>query len=153
MTVIDSKAAQRYLGQIKRLDVRINNKLEELSRVKALAVKVTTSLRQDAGFGGGNHDKIGDAVAKIIALEKEIDSTVDALIDRKRIVSGIIEKVQNTDQMDVLHKHYILHESLDQIADELCMTRRNVCYIHGRALLSVAAIMQEQGIKEERDTE
>lgn len=131
-----------YLGQLGRLDVRINTKLEEVARVKALATKVTTTLRQDAAFGGGNHDKIGDAVAKIIELEAEINSTIDELVDKKREISGVIEQVQNPDQLEVLQKHYILHESLEQIAAEKNMTRRNVCYIHGRALLAVAEILK-----------
>ena len=138
------RAVKELLGTVKRLDVRINNKLEELAHIKALAYKVTTTLREDAAFGGGgNGDKVGDAVAKIIELENEIHDDIDELVDKKREVSAVIERVQNVDQYDVLQKHYILHESLEQIAQEKFMTYRNVCYIHGRALQTVASLMED----------
>ena len=141
------RAVKELLGQIKRLDVRINNKLEEMANLKALAYKVTTTLRQDAAFGGGgNGDKVGDAVAKIIELENSINDDIDELVDKKREISAIIERVQNVDQYDVLHQHYFLHKSLEKIAQERFMSYRNVCYIHGRALQTVATILEDERI-------
>jgi hypothetical protein len=138
----ESGAVKEYLSQVKRYDVLIDTKLEELARTKAKATKVTTTLKQDAVSGGGFGDTVGDAVSKIIDLEAEIDQAIDAFVDKKREVESVIAQVKNPDQLNVLLKCYILHESLEQIACEMGYSYRNICYIHGRALQSVGAILK-----------
>lgn len=137
------KEAQKYLKQVRRLDININSLLEQVAHLKAMTLKITTTLKQDAGSGGGNQDKIGDAIAKIVDLEAEINQRIDEYVDKKREICAVIEQVDNADQVDVLHKRYLLHEPWEQIALEMCCTYRNVCYIHGRALQAVANILEE----------
>lgn len=136
------KEAQKYLKQVRRLDININSLLEQVAHLKAMTLKITTTLKQEAGSGGGNQDKIGDAIAKIVDLEAEINQKIDEYVDKKREISDVIEQVDNADQVDVLHKRYLLHEPWEQIALEMCCTYRNVCYIHGRALQAVANILE-----------
>lgn len=134
--------AKEFLEQIQLCDKKINNKLEELSRLNALAYKVTSSLKQVAVFGSGTQDKVGDAVSRIIDLQREINDDIDRYCDKKAKVRALIDKVKNPDELDVLSKRYLLYESLEQIACEMGFTYRNVCYIHGRALQTVAELMK-----------
>lgn len=134
--------AQEYLSQIELCDKQINNKLEELSRLNALALKVTSSLKQVAVFGSGSQDKIGDAVSRIVDLQREINEDIDRYCDRKAEARALIEKVKDPDQFDVLSKRYLLYKSFEQIACEMGFTYRNVCYIHGRALQTVTELMK-----------
>lgn len=134
--------AKEYLEQIQLCDKKINNKLEELSRLNALAYKVTSSLKQVAVFGSGTQDKVGDAVSRIVDLQREINDDIDRYCDKKAEVRAIIDRVKNPDELDVLSKRYLLYESLEQIACEMGFTYRNVCYIHGRALQTVAELMK-----------
>ena len=143
---IDAKA---YLRQIERCDKGINNKLQELARVKELATKVTCTLKPDAAFGGGNQDKLGSAIAKIIDLQNEINADIDEYVDLKKEASRIIGQVKDAAQMDVLHKRYILYEAWEPIAEEMGFTLRNVCYIHGRALQAVAEILRRESEDED----
>lgn len=136
------KEAQKYLKQARKLDIHINSLLEQAAHLKAMTLKITTTLKQDAGSGGGNQDKIGDAIAKIVDLEADINKSIDEYVDKKREICAVIEQVENADQADVLHKRYLLHEPWEQIALEMCCTYRNVCYIHGRALQAVANILE-----------
>lgn len=136
--IIDAKA---YLKQVKICDTRINNKLDELTALKSIALKVTTSLSHAPAHGSGNQDKIGDIAAKIVDLEADINRTVDELVDKTREISAVIDQIQNTDQLSVLYKRYFQFETWEQIACEMHMTYRNVCYIHGRALQRVAQIL------------
>ena len=136
--------AKAYLRQIEKCDKGINNKLQELARVKELATKVTTTLKPDAAFGGGNQDKIGNAIAKIIDLQNEINADIDEYVDLKKEASRVIEQVENADQLDVLYKRYILFEGWELIAEETGFTLRNVYYIHGRALQAVAEILRRE---------
>lgn len=137
--------AKEYLEQIKLWDKRINCKLEELDRLNALAFKVTSSLKQVAVFGGGTQDKIGDAVSRIVDLQQEINDDIDKYCDKKAEVRALIDKVNDPDQLEVLSKRYLLYETFEQIACEMAFTYRNVCYIHGRALQTVAELMEKEG--------
>lgn len=133
---------QKYLMQVKLYDTHINNKLDELDRLKDIATKVTTSLSLAPGRGSGNQDKLGDAIAKIIDLQVEVNQAIDAYVDKKREVSSVIEKVKDPDQLAVLHKRYIQYKHWEQIACEMGYTYRNVCYIHGRALQAVEELLK-----------
>lgn len=137
--------AQKYLMQVKLYDTHIDNKVQELDRLKGMATKVTTSLSLVPGHGSGGQDKLGDAVAKIIDLQKEVNQAIDVYVDKKREVSSLIEKIRDPDQLAVLHKRYIQYKHWEQIACEMGFTYRNVCYIHGRALQAVEELLKGVG--------
>lgn len=139
MAEMDAKA---YLQQVERYENLITAKLEEMDRLRALTTKITSSWKDDVVSSSGSQDKLGDAIAKIIDLQTEINETIDEYVDRKREVGSVLEKVENSNQMAVLTKKYLLYESLEQIAVEMNMSYRNVCYIHGEALLVVAALLK-----------
>ena len=138
MAEIDAKA---YLRQIKLYDTRINMKIDELEALKASLTKITPTLRDDAVSSSGSQDKLGDAVAKMVDLRNEINADIDSFVDAKRKVGATIDKIDDPDQLQVIHRRYVLYESFEQIACEMCMTYRNVCYIHGKALQTVSAIL------------
>ena len=138
--------AKEYLGRIKALDQEINRKLDRATALKALALKVTSAWGGEHVSGSGNQDKLGDTIAKIIDLERKIDNAVDKFVDKKAEVRAVIEKVKNPDQLELLLKIYIHYQSLEKVACEMGYTYRNACYIHGRALQTVEAILAERKV-------
>lgn len=137
--MIDSK---KYLQQIRLYDSHISTKLEERLRLKEMLTKITPTLKDDVVSGGGSQDKLADAMAKIIDLEAEIDRDIDRYVDAKRDVSGTLDKLTDPDQLKVLHMRYVQHKTWEQIACDMNMTYRNVCYIHGKGLQAVNEIMK-----------
>lgn len=138
--------AKEYLLQVKLYDVHINERLEELAKLKALATKITTTLSPEPGGCSGNHDKIGDAVSKIIDLQDEANKAVDAFVDKKKEVRELLEQVQNPVFLELLYKIYFQYETLEKAAIEMGYTYRNVCYIHGKALQEVEKILKQRKI-------
>lgn len=136
--------AKRYLQQIKLYDSHINTKIEEVHHLKAIATKITPTLKQDVVSGGGSQDKLSEAVAKIVDLEAEIDREIDRYVNAMRNISATIDTLSDPDQLQVLHKRYVQFKTWEQIACDMNMTYRNVCYIHGKALLAVNEIMKEE---------
>lgn len=134
--------AKAYLRGIRLLDTKINNKLADLAMLRDMRVKITASMSPGLGGSSGEQDKLGDATAKILDLEKEINADIDTLVDMKRAAIAIIDKVTDTDQYDVLHKRYLQYKTWEQIACKLGMTYRNVCYIHSAALQVATEIME-----------
>ena len=135
-------AAKEFLKQVRLCDIHINNKLEEKARLESLALKITSSWSSEHVSGSCNQDKLGDAVSKIADMERDINKAVDEFIDKKKEVIAVLEKVQNPDQLDILYKRYIQYESFEQIANEMSMSYRNICNIHGKALQSVIELMK-----------
>lgn len=140
--VIPMADAKRFLQQVKLYDSKINSLLEELDNLKAMVLKITTTLKQDVVSSGGNQDKIGDAIAKIVDLEAEINAAIEGFVNKKKAVNDVLDMVYDPDQYAVLYKRYILYKRWEQIACDMTMTYRNVLYIHGRALQTVDRIMK-----------
>ena len=138
---VEKNSAQEYLRQVRLCDIHINSLLEEKAQMEALALKVTSSWSSEHVSGSGNQDKLGDTIAKIVDLERKIDHAVDKFVGKKAEVKAILEQIQNPDHLELLLKVYIHYETLEKVACEMNMTYRNACYIHGRALQAVEALL------------
>lgn len=136
--MIDSK---KYLQQIRLYDSHINTKLEDLHHLKEMVTKITPSLKDDVVSGGGSQDKLGEAVAKIVDLEAEIDRDIDRYVAAKQEINATLDKLTDPDQLQVLHMRYVQYKAWEQIACDMHMTYRNVCYIHGKGLQAVNRII------------
>lgn len=147
--------AKAYLRKIELLDAHINNKLNDLCTLRDMVTKITATITPVAVSGSGNQDKLGDAVAKIVDLQNAINRDIDKYVNSKREVTAVLEKLQEPDHVKVLHKRYIEFKPLEQIACEMHCTYRNVCYIHGKALQEVGAVLEgakEAGVENAENT-
>ena len=135
-------SAKEYLRQVKLLDVQIDSRLHELYHLKDMVRKITTTLSPVPSSGSGNLDRLGDSVAKIIDLQDEINRDVDRFVDLKKDIMAMTEGLTDADQVNVIHKRYFEYKTWEQIACEMYMSYRNVCYIHGKALLAVTELMK-----------
>ena len=138
---VEKNPAQEFLRQVRLYDIHINSLLEEKAQMETLARKVTSTWGGERVSSSGNQDKLGDTVSKIIDLERKIDRAVDRFVDKKAEVKAILEKIQKPDELELLLKVYIHYETLEKVACEMNMTYRNACYIHGRALQTVEALL------------
>ena len=138
--------AKDFLQQIELFDNHINNKLEELERLRSLTLKITSSLKQDVVSSSGSQDKLGDAVAKIVDLQNEINQSIDLYVDRKREVNSVLEQIKDVDYFKVLSKRYLLYEPWEQIAVEMNYTYRHITRLHGEALQAVQKILNEKDV-------
>ena len=134
--------AKAYLRKIELLDAHINNRINDLHELRSLVTKITSTINQVCVSGSGNQDKLGDSVAKIVDLQDEINQKIDRYVDLKREISSLLERIEDPDQVKVLHKRYFEYKSWEQIALEVGCKYRNVCYIHGKALQTFEALME-----------
>lgn len=138
--------AKTLLSKIKLCDTKINIKLDELKQLKDMTMKVTPTLEGEVVSGSHNQDKLGDAIAKIVDLQREIDDSIDTFVELKRFFMWIIDKLDDANQATVLYKRYFQYKPFEQIACEIGYGYRNVCYIHGRALQAVERLIAETEI-------
>lgn len=136
--------AKAYLRKIPLLNANINSKLNDLHELRTMVTKITSTISPVCVSGSGNQDKLGNAVAKIVDLQEEINRKVDMYVDLKREAIEILEQIQDPDQVQVLHKRYFENKPWERIACEMNYSYRNVLYIHGDALQAMDAVLKER---------
>jgi len=133
--------AKDYLRQVKRLDVRIKNKLIEQMQWRDIALGITANMEGERVQSSGSKSKMAEAVERCVDMEADIDRLVDELIELKKEVIETIEQLDSATEYDVLHRRYIQYQSLQEIADHYHKDYGWATTTHGRALKSVQEIM------------
>ena len=132
--------AKAFLKQIEKLDKMIENKTFEVEQWKAIANGTTAQMGGERVQSSGSQQKMADAVVKYIELENEVASQIDVLIDTKKDVIRVIEQLDPI-EYDLLHKHYVQHITLYEIASMYGNSYSWATTIHGRALKKVQNIL------------
>ena len=139
------KEAQLFLKQLKKLDCMINNKMIERAQWKAMATGTTAKYGGERVQSSGSQQKMADSVCKYVDIEKELDAAIDRLVDARREVISVIERL-NVMEYDVLHKVYVQYMTFDEVADEYGKSYSMITTIHGRALKNVQRILDEREV-------
>lgn len=136
--------AKEFLNQPKKLDLLIKNKLIEKQQWRDLALGITTNMDGERVQSSGSQQKMENAIIKAIAMEEEIDNLIDRFIDKKKEVTQVIEQVESPVEYDVLHRIYIQHHTLQDVADHYGKEYGWATTTHGRALKSVQEIRERR---------
>lgn len=138
-----TKETTDYLKQPQRLEVMINNKLIERQQLKDIAFSITANSDGERVQSSGSQQKMANAVDRWVDMEAEINDLIDRLVDTKKEIITTIEKL-STAEYDVLHKRYIQGMSFDEIGAAKGKSTSWATTIHGRALKSLQAILEER---------
>lgn len=125
---------KRYLGQIRHLDNKIENRLRELSRLRERITSISNEIKGDRVQSSGTKDRVGDAVSKLVDLERDIDVLVDKFIDQKRVISEQLESLSEPDYYQILYLRYVERKSFCEISCELDRPERTVKRIHDKGM-------------------
>lgn len=129
------KKAIDYLKEIRRLDVSINEDIEELERLNALATKTTTVLGDERVQSSGSKSRLEDWAIKIACMKDDINKDIDRLLDMKKEIHELIRKSCDAECMTILFKRYFEYKKWEQIALEMGFTYQYVSgKLHRRAL-------------------
>ena len=123
-----------------------------LSRVYYLDKELTTlvavrdSLQEDLAFlravnyskdrisSGGSRGSVEDTAIKIADAEGEVTGKINELVQAKRFVAHMIDKLPDGPQRAVMYNRYILLKTWEAIAVDLNYSYRHVLRMHGDAL-------------------
>ena len=127
---------KEYLEQYRTLNLMINAKMERARLWRQRAEYVSPS--GEGGTPGKIRDRVGDTVARIADLEREINADIDPLVDLGRKISDKIKSVKQDKQRQILELHYLNGFSLDDVAERMHYSYRQVCRIHAQALSEIS---------------
>lgn len=125
---------KEYLQRATTLNGEIDCKLDQVSALRAIATKATTTLSNDPKGGSYNNHSMESVIVKIMDLEAEINREIDKLIDLKREIGAAIGAVKKPKQRELLERKYLCFKTWEQIAVDMNYDIRRVYQIHGEAL-------------------
>ncbi len=127
----------RYLNQVKNLNNRINDMIEDVDRLRELATKVSVGEQDpDRVQTSGPSDKVGNIVVKICDMQNDINKRIDEYVDLKETITRQINCLWETDNRyaEVLYKRHILFKSFNEIAKEINYSFAHVKRIYYNAV-------------------
>lgn len=123
-----------YLNQISRLNRMINNKLAEVSQLRELSHRISAVKNEERVMSSSDPDKIGSTYAKIDEMEHNLDNMIDEYIEKKDLIIGQIDGIENEDCYNILFSRYIEKKTFEVIATEMKYSWRQIIRLHGKAL-------------------
>ena len=126
--------AKEYLNQAYWLDRRIDSKLEQLSALRDTATKTTAVMDGEVVSHTRNVHSLQDVIAKIIDMQEEINSDIDALVDLKRDIMRTIREIEDPESQTVLELRYLCFKRWEEISVIMNYSVRRVYQIHDEAL-------------------
>lgn len=125
-----------YLNKAYKAELRINNKLEQVEMLRALAEKTTTTL-SDMPKAPSSENTNESILVRIIDMENEIKRDINHLLDIKEGVQGAIKTVEEPELRLLLELRYLCYRSWGDIAEEMNYDVRQIHRIHSKALFEL----------------
>ena len=127
---------EEYLNSIQTYEKRIEIKTMELCRLKTMSNNVRKSnLDERVQNNTQSKHSVGDAVAKIIDLEKNVDSVVDDFIRKRNEIIKKLDGIKNVQYYQVLSLKYINNKTYKEIAELLGCSIMQINRIRQKAIL------------------
>lgn len=124
--------AKEYLGQLRKLNVRISIVREDIMRLRARAEGV--SLKISERVQSSPRDTFSENMAKLVDREFELEQLCGVYDDMMRHILDEILEMPNEIYSSILYKRYASGLSLGEIARILHYSHDRVKHLHGEAL-------------------
>ena len=124
---------KEYLRQLHRLEVCIEQRQEELNRLRELigcnaidyGERVQTSPSADS---------IPNEVIRRAELEADISRKIERFLQLKHKIINEIQSLDNAVYVKILYMRYVEYKSLDEIAEKMNYSYVHMKRLHGYAL-------------------
>ena len=133
--------AKEFLNRAYRLDTSINNRFEQIQRLRSLAGKTTAAYRGETVSHTRNVHSSEDAIIRIIEAEQELNREIDELIVIKNDIRQVIELVADPNCRLLLESRYLCMNHWDDVCSKLEVSRSRVFELHQTALSMVETVL------------
>lgn len=118
--------AKEYLWQLKNIDKRIKDKMDEAQRWRDIAENTTSKLSDDKVQTSSKPDKMADAITNAVQYERESMELARKLTDFKHHVTLQIDDIEDIRCYDVLKMFFVRDMKIVDIRSELDRSDRHV---------------------------
>lgn len=143
--------AKEYLNQAYYIDREINLTLAKADKLRQSLYGRAVAYDSTGGVkSSGAKDTLGRTFEKIDEYERKANKLIDKLVEKRIEIENTINAVPDSVQREVLERRYLLFQDWDSgydrvtgeykkgIYEEMHFSRRQIFYIHGEALKSIA---------------
>lgn len=141
--------AKEYLNQAYHLDRQAEMLIAKAEKLRSSLYGKGVSYDGSKVKGGTSGD-LSDTVAQVIEYEQQATDVIEKLIGKRIEIERVIAAVPDADQREVLERRYLLYQPWDSYYDKhtgvyvkgiyesMSYSRRQIFYLHGLGLKSVA---------------
>lgn len=125
---------REYLGQLKNIDKRIRDKIEEAERWYGIATGTGYTLKEINVQTSKKFDKMENAIIMAMRYEEESRELSVYLTKLKHHIIGQIDGMTNETYYNVLKDYYVRDMGIKDIAKKQGYSTRQITRIHESAL-------------------
>lgn len=135
--------AERYLNQVRKLDQLIDAKIAERDRLNEIATDISLSPMDRMPHSNTRmvSRKMENAIINLVMLEQELNKLIDKYVDYKQEVVKLLETLPEK-EYGVLHRYYIRHMTLEQIAEDMGYCRQQIWRLKKKGLQNLENVIE-----------
>lgn len=130
----DFMTTKDYLGQIKNIDRKIKDKLDEADKWRGIATSTAVNIGEVSVQTSKSPDKMGDAIALALDYEEESRQLAIHLIETKHKISKQIDEIANSVYYNILKSYYIRDNRLEIVAEEVGYSLKQTGRLYKKAI-------------------
>ena len=125
---------KEYLGQLRNIDRRIKDKLDEEEKWRGIATSISVNIGEVSVQTSKKYDKMGDAISLALDYEEEARQLAINLIETKHRISQQIDMIENINSYNILNSYYIRGNRLEIVADEIGYSLKQTGRLYKKAM-------------------
>lgn len=135
--------AKAYLEQINKLNLMINNKLQEIYELRTIATRVTVSMESER-VKSSPTNILENSIAKIVDKQWEVEKLVDELIEKRCKIIQQVDQIENQRFYSILTYKYVQCLTIKEIQGKMNLQERQVKNLHQDALCEFERLYGEE---------
>lgn len=126
--------AKQYLDQLKVIDTKINQKMEELADLMTAATNNGAIDYSKDRVQTSPQNAQENRICKYVDLDAEINREIDEFVDIKHRVTKEIQELNVDYYIKILFKVYVQYKTVKDTANEIGLSYQYVRDLHKKAL-------------------
>lgn len=126
--------AKQYLDQLRVIDTKINQKMEELADLMTAATSTGAIDYSKDRAQTSPQNAQENRICKYVDLDAEINREIDEFVDIKHRVTKEIQELNVDYYIKILFKVYVQYKTVKDAANEIGLSYQYVRDLHKKAL-------------------
>ena len=126
--------AKQYLDQLRVIDTKINQKMEELADLMTAATSTGAIDYSKDRVQTSPQNAQENRICKYVDLDAEINREIDEFVDIKHRVTKEIQELNVDYYINILFKVYVQYNTVKDAANEIGLSYQYVRDLHKKAL-------------------
>jgi DNA-directed RNA polymerase specialized sigma subunit len=126
--------AKQYLDQLRVIDTKINQKMEELADLMTAATSTGAIDYSKDRVQTSPQNAQENRICKYVDLDAEINREIDEFVDMKHRVTKEIQELNVDYYIKILFKVYVQYKTVKDAANEIGLSYQYVRDLHKKAL-------------------